>query len=228
MQPWLLCTCAEVNLPPHILELIDSYGVDGANGDFPHNTVSQRAVQRACGRLHCASHAALQPAPPGEHAPGEAALCAALSAAASNALATFYVGRGDEGDHRWAPFSLPVVAAPAVAGAAAAAADGGALVTGAELLTAACGALWPSLGFSSQPAAGVAAELDAREGEEATNEGAAWRAAAAALEGGGARAATYLRPVEAGGAGPAVWPHFLLARTPAGSLAGVIGATVWT
>ena len=73
------------------------------------------ALQRACGRLHCASHA--QPAAPGEHAPGEAALCAALSAAVSNALAPFYVGRGDEGDHRWAPFSLPVVAAPATGAA---------------------------------------------------------------------------------------------------------------
>lgn len=218
-----LCTCAEVPLPPHLTELAESYGIasnPAPNTLFPHNCLSARAVLRACGRLHCTSHAPALPA--GPHAPGEVALCGALAGAVAAALAPFYVGRGDEGDHRWAPFALPV------------AGDGGILhtaddpISGEELLAAACGALWPALVFSPRPLAEVAAELDAREGEEATNEGAAWRAAAAALEAAGARGGAYLRPVERGGFGPSVMPHFLLARTPAGSLVGAVGATVWT
>ena len=222
-----LCTCAEVPLPPHISELADCYGVSnpGApNSLFPHNAVSIRVQARACGRLHCSSHASVLP--PGEHAAGEAALCAALSGAVSAALAPYFVGRGDEGDHRWQPFALPAMPPPP----APEVPPPRGLVSGEELLSAACGALWPELAFAPpRPAAEVAAELDAREGEEATNEGAAWRAAAAALEAAGARGAAYLRPVERGGGfGPSVWPHFLLARTPTGSLVGAVGATVWT
>jgi hypothetical protein len=216
-----LCTCPEVPaLPPHLLEFTESYGVvsnTAPNTLFPHNVLSTRAILRACGRLHCTSHAPASP--PCAHPPGEVALCAALSGAVARLLAPYCVSRGDEGDHRWREFSLPVAVPVDVAPG---------VVTGGELLAAACGALWQDLKFVATPALDVAMEMDAREGEEATQEGEAWRAAVAALEEGGATGATYLRPREGVGFGPSVWPHFFLARTPAGSLAGVVGATVWT
>jgi hypothetical protein len=154
-----------------------------------------------------------------------------------------------------APALLGGAAAGAIA-AAADAGEGAApllvLVSEAELRRACGGALAPGLHFASsalpQEAARYARELaeadraggagglanaaaafsslarvlageldGAEEGEEGEDE-------AAGLQRG---SATYLRPLDCHGCG-AVFPHFAVARTGAGSLVGVVGATVYT
>ena len=143
------------------------------------------------------------------------------------ALADLYVGRGDEGDHRWLPFVAPVLE-----GEDFDAVDETGLVRW-EALHAACGgALWSELRFR---VCALQTEADrlVEEGDDEEMpaiEAAAWRAAEAAMRGHGAERITFFRPIENDRSANrgCVFPFFVVGVTPAGSLAGVSGLTVWT
>jgi len=243
--------CSSAALPLHSpwLEIVEAYGVDARSpadaaaddaeaagaARWTHNALASDVRQFACGRLASAADAA---AGAHSHAAGDAAACAALAAVAAAALAGAYVGRGDEGDHHWLPF-----VAPALAGAPAAVVGA---VREAELRAALGGALCPApaLRFAPQPLAEAlrAWELELAAGDEGgdPNRLADALAPLRALRqtflaaggggggGGGEDSATYLRPAEGERRCGAVLPHFILQRTRAGGLAGVVGFTVYT
>jgi hypothetical protein len=225
------CSCIPLPADSPWQELCRTYGVDnrGSPQDDPQwqrNALALGAVQFACGRLACAGGAGAH-----DHAPGDAEACAALADAAAAALAGTRVGRGDEGDHEWRRFVAPALEAgpPPAAGT----------VTEAELRAALGGALCPApaLRMVLQP---LAATLDAWERDFADgDEGADANTLADAvaplraardvfLAGDGRASAAYARPAEGGRTCGAVVPHFLVARTAAGGLAGVCGFTVYT
>lgn len=206
----------------------DACSVDDDTGDnsgVSYNIVSSRAVIAACGRVYHPSNIAA--ARICEHFPGEAARCSAISAAATSALADLYVGRGDEGDHHWLPF-----VAPLLEGEVFDVVDETGLVR-CEALHAACGgALWSELRFR---VCALQTESDrlVEEGDEEERpaiEAAAWRAAEAAMRAHGAERITFFRPIENDRSANrgCVFPFFVVGVTPAGSLAGVSGLTVWT
>ena len=140
-----------------------------------------------------------------------------------------------------------VAAAENGAGAAANASDAALLVSEAELRRACGGALCATLRFE-RAALPQAAEQHARRlAEEAEHDGGGGGHANAAAafcslarllacdEGGGEGeaaglqrgSATFFRAHDRAGSG-CVYPHFAVARTAAGSVVGVVGATVWT
>jgi len=222
------CACAVADDLGAFSEAADDYGVgDEPLAPFAHNLISSAAALAACGRLY-AAHGVEGAA---VHVAGEATACAAAAAAAAAALAGVYVGRGDEGDHRWAPFSVPLIVGEAPFAAAEAAGP-----LDAAALRAACGgALQPELGFEARAAddaslvefdaaAAAAGDVDAQRNMD---DAIAWLAAVHEL---GARLGriTYLRPLEGRDTRGCVFPHFLVGVTQAGSLAGVFGLTVWT
>ena len=217
------CTCPEVPLTPAWTELQNSYGTVSNNDPnyaplFPHNLLSKAASQFACGRLRCASHRS--PLPPAPHDPSEVLRCAALAAATVAAFGAAAIGKGDEGDHYFAPLALPAVAGGAGGGA------GAGPVSCVELHAALGGALAPTLLFEARA---LGEEVEGMRAEAEGDEGwGAWGAAAAALAAGGAARLTYLRPLEGRGLGPCVFPHFVVGVTGAGSLVGAWAATVWT
>jgi hypothetical protein len=191
-------------------EAADTYGFDSAepaaDSRWLRNAVSLNYVVFSCGRLSSGT----DNHPP--HEPGEAERCVELAQRCAAALSGVYVQRGDESDHRFEPFS-----APAAAGAPWARVDEGAL-------SAACGgALCPQLRFEATPLA------DYLDGCEEDVE--AYRSLAALFEAEGCRQATSFRPLELREGNlrlTCVYPHFIVALTPGGSLVGVFGLTVWT
>lgn len=212
-------------------ELSETYGVDNRgspqdDAQWQHNALALGAVQFACGRLACAGDAGAH-----DHVPGDAEACAALADAAAAALAGTRVGRGDEGDHEWQRFVAPALAAgpPVAAGC----------ITEAELRAALGGALCPppALRMVLQPLAAAmdSWERDFADGDEGADPNmladavAPLRAVREVLLGGdGGASAAYARPADGGRTCGAVVPHFLVARTAAGGLAGVCGFTVYT
>jgi hypothetical protein len=223
MSPIRRCACARS--PSLILsDAQESYGGDDGDDDaFPRNMIARDAHFRACGRLWRGDDAG--DAPSVAHVEGEVYFCARASAAAAEGLRDVYVWRGDEGDHKWAPFSAPLLHGET--GAA-----GEPLLTSADIRAALGGALYSALQFNVRALDDVVDELDATAGEsENAGEANAWRVAAAALRECGLGALVYARPIELPGGDRnrgCVFPHFILGKTPLGSLAGVVGLTVWT
>lgn len=186
------------------------YGFDAAepkaDSRWLRNAVAADYVVLSCGQLSSGT----DNHPP--HEPGEAERCVELAQSCAAALSGVYVQRGDESDHCFEPFS-----APAAAGAPWARVDEGAL-------SAACGgALCPQLRFEATP---LADYLDGCEEDEE-----AYRSLAALFEAEGCSQATCFRPLELSEGDlrlTCVYPHFIVALTPGGSLVGVFGLTVWT
>ena len=228
----MLCTCPPA---PDLLapwaEVTESHGAldETPNADprWPHNSFATDTALRACGRP-CSSSVN---APAREHAPGDAARCAAAARAMAQALAGLYVQRGDEGDHAWFAFAAPGLL-PAEGGGGPAPPALEALVTEAELRAACGGALSPRIAYTSSALAEEVAAVRAREepqaGEAEALEGLL--AAPPPQAGGVGASVTLLRPREPGGPGlpPSVYTFFLLRRTVGGGLCGVAGHAVWT
>ena len=213
---------------------MDARGAGAGDGRWTHNAVSADALVFACGRLASAAGGG-GAAHAHAHVAGDEAACAALAEAAAAALAGSRVGRGDEGDHAWLPFTAPALLAAAGAGAGAAAGGG---VTEEELRAALGGALCPAPALRLVPVRLAAAldewMADLAAGDEGADPNrledalAPLRALRANFLAGGEESATYIRPAEGGRRCGAVLPHFLLRRTAAGGLAGVVGFTVYT
>lgn len=233
-----VCSCAPRALAtgtPAWSDAADSHGysqseVAGALPGFPANMVHEHSVVAACGRIF--SPARVDAAAVDEHAAGEVAKCAAIAAAAAAALEDLYVRRGDEGDHCWQPFCAPLLEGEDF-DAVDETTEG---VLREAALHAACGgALWPELRFKVHTLEFEACRVvDEAEGDDELEaqslaEAAAWRAAEAAMRAHGAERVTFFRPLEHNGANyGCIFPHFAVGVTPAGSLAGVVGVTVWT
>jgi len=225
------CIASPLSLDSPWLEICETYGADNRaspqdDGQWTHNALARGAVEFACGRVARAGDAGAH-----EHADGDAAACAALADAAAAALAGTRVGHGDEGDHEWRRFVAPALAAGPAPPAGC--------VTEAELRAALGGALCPApaLRLVLQPLAAAldAWERDLADGDEGADANrladavAPLRAVRAALLAGDAReSAAYARPAEGSRICGVVLPHFIVARTAAGGLAGVCGFTVYT
>jgi hypothetical protein len=103
-----------------------------------------------------------------------------------------------------------------------------------DALRAACdGALFPALGFKATPIEEEISRLEREaegDGDNSENQALAWRSAVAAMVVCEISHITYFRPVENNNSDNrgCVFPHFIVGYSPKGSLAGVVGLTVWT
>ena len=227
------CACALRHpiLESPLAEAATDY--DAGDGDpFAHAHMHPKAVVLSCGRLVTP----LDEPSVRAHVEGEVEACAAIAAAAAAALDERYVRRGDEGDHKWAPFQCPLVEGER------AAEEGEVLIPIAALRAACGGALRPELDFRVLSFAEEIARVeevaggeendgdDNEEAGDARAEAAALRAVVDAMTALGGRALTFFRPLEKhDGVGGCVHPFFAVCRTRgAGSIAGVSGLSVWT
>jgi hypothetical protein len=210
-------------------EASETYGIEGTGSPWVHNLVDSAAVVRSCGRIFGSVEDSNRPCG-SKHVVGEEDVCHQAAIAASEALRDIYVWLGDEGDHKWQPFRAPRIEGEEthLQGSSDTA------IVAVDALRAACGgALFPALGFEATPIEEKISRIEREaddDGDNNANQALAWRSAVAAMVVCEVSHITYFRPVEYSDSDNrgCVFPHFIVGYSPQGSLAGVVGLTVWT
>ena len=221
-----------------IVEAMDNYGIEGSDPNqdprWTHNIFATDTCFFSCGKMASSSDDASGGDKEHMHDEGEVEVCKEIAKQSSTLLRGAYTDRGDEGDHPWQPFSSPIkcedegIHVPPF----------GELISEQELLFHFGGAILPGQKFKSSK---MEEEIQRYESERRDgDENAGSRAAEPFYsvihylnshpDEEVRRSATYVRPIEdgRGPVRPCVFPHFFVARTSKGSIAGVSGLTVWT
>lgn len=220
------------------VEAMDNYGMEGQDPNqdprWTHNVFASDMCFFPCGRMASATDEASGGDKEHTHDEDEVETCLEIGKECSRLLHGAYTDRGDEGDHPWQPFSCPMkredagIHIPLY----------GELISEQELLFNFGGSILPGQRFKALKMEEEIQryETERRDGDENAGSRAAepFHAVLQYLRSHPdeevGRSATYLRPIEdgRGKVRPCVFPHFFVARTSNGSIAGVSGLTVWT
>ena len=218
-----------------LVEAMDDYGIESSDPNqdprWTHNVLANDMVFFPCGRMASAADLASNEH---THDEDEVELCNEIATESSRLLHGTYTDRGDEGDHAWKPFSCPITCeekelySPLF----------GELISEKELIYMFGGSILPGQRFK---ALSMEDEIQRYESERRDgDENAGSRAAEPFYimlqylrnhqDEEVRKTATYFRSIEdgRGPVRPCVFPHFFIARTSKGSIAGVSGITVWT